>query len=77
MSTIILIAKHIFLSGLLVAAGFAILKYTNRLIQWFGYQDFFEQYMPGGSVGFWKLIGIFCVIAGIFALVGKFSFVGF
>ena len=47
--------------------GFMIVKRTDVIHSWFGYNDFAEKtFGQGGSYFFYKLIGVLVVFAGIF-----------
>lgn len=78
MSILLLILKRIVLSAVLIVVGVYILRYTAKIISWFGLQDFAEDFVgSGGTATMWKVIGVLCVVGGILALGGMFSFLGF
>ena len=66
----------IFLERLVVFAlleliGIMVLKYSNRLVVWIGTADLAESYIPGGTVGMWKIIGVACTVGGLLVLFGS------
>jgi len=70
-----IIFYRILVAAALIVGGFAILKYTDKLVMMNGIQDWAEN-LPGGTQSAWKLAGVALIAAGIVALFGGFSFAG-
>lgn len=67
---ILLLLKRVVLFALFELVGIVALRYSNRLVLWVGQADLAERFIPGGTVGMWKLVGIICTIGGILLLFG-------
>ncbi|MHA1372086.1 MAG: hypothetical protein ACTSRA_20495 [Promethearchaeota archaeon] len=58
-------------------AGIAIIYYRERIVRIFGKNNIAEKYLGlGGTYHMWVLIGMVCMIAGLFIILGKLSFLG-
>ena len=69
--------KRLVFSIIMLVLGVLVLKYTARILMWFGPQQDIERiFGGGGSVLMWKLIGIALVVAAILTITGTFSSVG-
>jgi hypothetical protein len=73
--SITLFIERLIVGAVLIVGGFAILKFTDRLIMMTGIQDWAEN-IPGGTQSMWKIVGVLVVAAGIVALFGGFGFAG-
>ena len=61
-----------FLSFTAIVVGFLLVRYSNWLINNFGYIDWAEQHLGsyGGSRLMWKLIGILFIIGALLVISG-------
>jgi len=58
----------------MVAAGIAIIKFTEPIARMVGQNDLAERYLGmGGTYSMWKLIGIGLIIASFFVAIGDIS----
>jgi len=75
MTIILLIIKRLFFGGVFIVLGYLALKFTAKLMMWFGFSNWAEN-VPGGTGFVWKIVGISLIIAGIIALLGGFKSFG-
>jgi hypothetical protein len=68
----ILILKRLIVGALCIVLGFLVLKFTAKLMIWFGSSDWAEN-IPGGTGLVWKVTGILLVAAGIAVVFGGFK----
>jgi hypothetical protein len=62
---------HILIGLFMTAAGVVIVKYTFKVVNITGRQDWLERYTGSGSTyGMYKLFGVFLVIIGILFATG-------
>jgi len=61
-----------FYSFLVILAGFVLVKYSNWLINNFGYIDSAEHWLGsyGGTRTFWKILGIILIIGALLVVSG-------
>lgn len=72
MTLAILLLKRVFFGGLCILLGYLALRYTAKLMMWFGFSDWAEN-VPGGTGFVWKLTGILLVAVGITVIFGGFK----
>jgi hypothetical protein len=63
------------LSLLTIIVGFLLVKYSNWLVNNFGYTDWAEQHLGsyGGTRLMWKLIGLLFIIGALLVISGQMN----
>ena len=65
-----------FLSLFLFALGFVIMKYAYQIMQFFGKLEWAEDsFGGGGTFTFYKILGVFFMVAGLFHLFGVWTII--